>query len=187
MKHPKRAITREIRRRQPKRPGRTKQELEALTWPERIVRVGDLMAHNTVAVRDGATVGQAWKLMQSRRIRHLPVLDRDGRLIGIVTDRDLRQVILEPALQEELGNLSRALNILTVGRVMTWGVVSVRPATDIRHAAQIMREQRISALPVVDGSRLVGMFTASDVIRAFVELLGEGVLSKPERWRAREG
>lgn len=80
--------------------------------------------------------------------------------------------------------MSRALNILTVRDVMTWGVVSVRPDTDVRRAAQMLREQRISALPVVEGDRLVGILTATDIIRGFVALLDEGVLSKPERWGA---
>jgi len=110
------------------------------------------------------------------------VVEEGGRLVGIVSDRDLRQVILEPAIQEQLGNMSRALNILTVRHIMTWGVVSVRPDTDIRRAAQMLREQRISALPVVEGDRLVGMLTATDIIQGFVALLEEGVLSKPERW-----
>jgi CBS domain-containing protein len=75
--------------------------------------------------------------MQTRKIRHLAVLE-GRRLAGIVSDRDLRQVILEPAMQEQLGNMSRALNILTVRDVMTWGVVSVRPDTDVRRAAQML-------------------------------------------------
>jgi acetoin utilization protein AcuB len=182
MRHPKRAISRDVRTRAPKRRGQTVTEFEALGWPESALRVKNLMSRATLTVGPETPVGRAWKQMQARRVRHLPVVEEGGRLVGIVSDRDLRQVILEPAIQEQLGNMSRALNILTVRHIMTWGVVSVRPDTDIRRAAQMLREQRISALPVVEGDRLVGMLTATDIIRGFVALLEEGVLSKPERW-----
>ena len=183
MRHPKRAITRDIRTRAAKRRERAVTDIEALGWPERALRVKDLMSRAPLAVGLDTPVGRAWKQMQTRKIRHLPVLE-GRRLAGIVSDRDLRQVILEPAIQEQLGNMSRALNILTVRDVMTWGVVSVRPDTDVRRAAQMLREQRISALPVVEGDRLVGILTATDIIRGFVALLDGGVLSKPERWGA---
>jgi acetoin utilization protein AcuB len=179
-------MTRDIRTRRPKRPGRSAEELEALTWPERAVRVRDLMTRPASTITWDATVGAAWKLMKTRKLRHLPVLDGQGQLVGIVTDRDLREVILEPSIQEQLGNLAQAVNILTAREVMTWGVVTTRPDADIREAARIMRDQRIGALPVVEGGKVVGMLTATDVVRAFVELLEEGVLSKPERWRSAE-
>lgn len=182
MSHPKRAITRDIRTRRPKRPGRGRDELEALSWPEKAIRVEELMARSPLTVRWDKTIGVAWKLMRDRKIRHLPVLDDTGRLVGIVTDRDLRQVIFEPAIQERLGNLPRALNVLTVKEIMTWGVVTVQPATEIREAARIMHEQKIGALPVVAGGRVVGILTETDVLRAFVKVLEEGIVSKPERW-----
>lgn len=187
MAHPKRAITRDIRTRRPKRPGRDRDELEALAWPERAIRVRELMTRPPATIGWEATIGAAWKIMKERKIRHIPVLDGDGRLVGIVTDRDLREVIFEPSIQEQLGNLAKALNILTVKEVMTWGTITTRPDADIREAARIMRDQKISALPVVEGGRVVGILTGTDVFRAFVEILDEGVVSKPERWRRLEG
>jgi acetoin utilization protein AcuB len=74
------------------------------------------------------------------------------------------------------------VNILAVREVMTWGVVTVGPDTDIRQAARIMHEQRIGALPVVENGTVVGILSETDVVRTFVEVLGEGVLSKPARW-----
>jgi len=181
MKHPKRAITRDIRTRRPKRVARAREEWERLDWPEAI-RVRERMTRAPMTILWDATVGVAWKLMRTRKLRHLPVLDKSGRLVGIVTDRDLRQVILDPAIQEELGQTPNAVNILAVREVMTWGVVTVGPDTDIRQAARIMHEQRIGALPVVENGTVVGILSETDVVRTFVEVLGEGVLSKPARW-----
>ena len=127
MRYPKRAITRDIRTRAAKRRERAVTDIEALGWPERALRVKDLMSRAPLAVGLDTPVGRAWKQMQTRKIRHLPVLE-GRRLAGIVSDRDLRQVILEPAIQEQLGNMSRALNILTVRDVMTWGVGGERAA-----------------------------------------------------------
>jgi CBS domain-containing protein len=181
MRHPRRAITRDIRTRQPKRRGRERAELEAETWPDTL-RVRDVMTRGPVTIRATATIGAAWKTMRTRRLRHLPVLGSDGRLVGIVTDRDLRQVILDPDLQAQLGTAPRALNILTVGEVMTWGAITVRPDSDLREAARVMHAHKVGALPVVEHGRVVGILAETDLVTAFIEALGQGVLSRLERW-----
>jgi len=61
-------------------------------------------------------------------------------------------------------------------------LITVRPESDIRLAARLMHEQKLGALPVVDQGRVVGILTERDVIKTFVQVLGEGILSKPERW-----
>ena len=184
MRHPTRAITRDLRTRRAKRPGRGDDEVSTLGWPETTLRVRDVMNRQPVIARCGITVGDAWRLMRARKIRHVPVLDDKRRLVGIVTDRDLRQAVLEPWAEERVGDAANVLSGTPVERVMTWGVVTVAPDAEIRQAAHIMREQRIGALPVVRAGRVVGMLTATDLVRAVIDLLSEGVLSKPERWRA---
>jgi acetoin utilization protein AcuB len=181
-RHPKRSITREIRTRRPLHPGREADELEALTWPESTMRVKNWMTRGAVTIHSDALARGAADMMKTRRLRHLPVLDRGGRLVGIVTDRDLRQVTFAPALERRLPNLSEALKALTVGEIMTRGVVTVRPSAEIREAARLMHERKIGALPVVDGDRLMGIVTESDVLRALQSVLTEGVLAKPYRW-----
>lgn len=182
MRHPKRVVLKETRTRKPKRPDREAADVAAAMWPELTIRVKDVMTPAPVTVHPETTVGSAWKLMCRRRIRHLPVLDVSGRPIGIVSDRDLRQVILEPALQEQLGNVTRAMNVLTIKEVMTWGMVTVQPESTLRQAAQILTEQKIGALPVVEGERLVGMLTASDLVKVLVRIIDEGIVSRPTRW-----
>ena len=133
--------------------------------------VRDWMQPAPVTVRPDTTVGAAAELLRARVIRHLPVVDGEGRLVGIVTDRDLRQVVFDPAILERLGDVARGLAALPLREVMTWGVVSVRPGSDLREAARVMHERRIGALPVSDGGRLVGILTEIDVLRALDEVL----------------
>jgi acetoin utilization protein AcuB len=181
MKRPKRSLKRDIRTRRPLHPGREADELEALTWPDGL-RVEAVMTRSPVTVQPDALVKGAADTMRTRKLRHLPVTDRGGHLVGIVTDRDLRQVIFDPAIQARVGRAVTALNALTVRDVMTWGVVTVRPETGIREAAWLMREQRIGALPVVRSGRLVGILTERDVMRAFEEALSTDALTRPYRW-----
>jgi acetoin utilization protein AcuB len=83
--------------------------------------VREWMRHPVVTVALDASVGQAAALMRERRVRHLPVLDSDGRLIGIVTDLDLRQVVFSPAVQVRLGEAAGELASVPLAEVMTWG------------------------------------------------------------------
>jgi acetoin utilization protein AcuB len=154
-------------------------------WPESI-RVEERMTAAPATVRWTAKVAEAARLMREGRMRHLPVVDDGNRLVGIVTDRDLRQVILDPRLRERVGTtLADRLTGLTVQDIMTWTVITVRPEADIRHAARLLHQRKIGALPVVKNDRLVGILTETDVIRAFADVLGEGVLSRPYRWALR--
>ena len=133
------------------------------------------MRQPVTTIEAETSVRRAAALMREGAIRHLPVVDGRGRLIGIVTDRDLRQVVFDAALRERLGTNADQLGNLPVREVMTWGVVTVTPATDLRAAAALMRERRLGALPVVEGSRLVGMLTEDDLVAALVAFLRERV------------
>jgi len=113
------------------------------------------------------TAATALALCRERRIRHLPVL-REGFLVGIVSDRDLRSAT--PALGDPAR--AAALQKVLVEDVMATEVVSVHPDDPIEQAANTMRERRIGCLPVLDGDELVGIVTASDVMDALVYLVG---------------
>jgi acetoin utilization protein AcuB len=142
---------------------------------KRVMSVRDRMSRNVTTVRPATRLSAAAALMRDRKVRHLPVVDGVGRLVGIVTARDLRQALFAPAVQAEGTDLPAVLNALTVGDVMTRGVVSVRAVTAIREAARVMHERRLGALPVVEGGHLVGILTETDVLRAFQELLGNAM------------
>ena len=133
--------------------------------------VRNWMQPSPTVVRADTAVTTAAELMRTRKIRHLPVVDGEEHLVGILTDRDLRQVVFDPMIRERLGEAVHALDDLAVREVMTWGVVSVRPSSDLREAAFLMHERKIGALPVVDGRRVIGILTDMDVLAALNEIL----------------
>ena len=104
-------------------------------------------------------------LMRTVRCRHLPVLDEDGRLAGIVSQRDLFQ----SALLRALGYGSRArdhvLSSVVVKEVMTETVITITPDTTLAEAARVMSERKIGCLPVVEQGTLVGILTEGDFVR----------------------
>lgn len=134
------------------------------------------MRHPVITLDADAPVRDAVALMRERGVRHLPVLDGDRRLIGIVTDRDLRQATFDVALGRADEDRARAGD-LPVREVMTWGVVTVTPATELREAIAVMRERRLGALPVVDrAGHVVGILTERDLLDALQALLRERVV-----------
>ena len=133
------------------------------------------MQHPVVTIGPDTSVNDAVAIMRERGIRHLSVLGAANRLVGIVTDRDLRQVVLDVAVRG-IGDDEPPID-LTAREVMTWGVVTVRPAADLREAARIMRERRLGALPVIDADgQVVGILTERDLIDALQAVLRERVI-----------
>jgi acetoin utilization protein AcuB len=128
------------------------------------------MTRDVVTATPALSLLEALVLMQERRIRHLPVVEAD-RLVGIVTDRDLRTVVPAPGSIPEAES-RRLLEERRLTEVMVRDVVTVLPDTPVEEAAKLMHRHRIGSLPVVSGERLVGILTASDLLRAFVELFG---------------
>jgi acetoin utilization protein AcuB len=180
MAHPKRTITRALRTRRPIHPGRERDELEAVTWPESL-RVADCMTRGAATIRPDALARGAAEMMRTRRIRHLPVVDGDRGLVGIVTDRDLRHVLFDPALPARAGQLGDILRTVTVRDVMTRAVVTARPEMPLREAARLMHERKVGALPVVTRGRIVGILSETDVLKTFSQALGQA-FAKPYRW-----
>lgn len=133
--------------------------------------VGQRMQRDVVTVTLGTTITGASRLLQEHRIRHLPVVER-GRLVGIITDRDIRRVLPSPATSLEVHELLYLLDRLTVGEVMTTKVITVAPETPVEEAARLLVEHRIGCLPVMEGDRLVGIITETDLLAALAEVLG---------------
>ena len=112
---------------------------------------------------------QAVALMRDRKIRHLPVVEEGGRLVGMLTDRDVRHAAFVPALADHLSWELRRLKSLRVRDVMTWSVVTTHPEATLAQAGMTMFQRRIGSLPVVHDGRLVGILTETDVLSALTE------------------
>jgi acetoin utilization protein AcuB len=130
------------------------------------MHVRDLMTRTPITVAPSTTVVDAKALMARSRIRHLLVTE-GHRLLGIVTDRDIRLNLPSPATSLSVWELNYLLARLTVDQVMTKAVITVGPEHDAREAARIMLDHKIGGLPVLDGGRLVGILTETDLVRAF--------------------
>src|SRR5947207_15908064 len=122
------------------------------------------MTRRAVTLGLDMPVLEAHQLMASRRIRHLPVTD-GGRFMGIVTDRDVRLNLPSPATSLSVWEINYLLAKLTVRQIMTRSVLVVGPDRPAAEAARIMMEHKISALPVTEAERLVGIVTESDFVR----------------------
>jgi len=122
--------------------------------------VGQIMSQKIVIISPDKRVGQALKLMQKHQIRHLPVMTRD-RMVGWITSRDLREVLLASMLEE-----------IKVGDVMVQAPISVTPDTEVEEAVRLIHEHKIGGMPVMEGDRLAGVITMMDLISAFISMLG---------------
>ncbi len=130
----------------------------------RTLRVRDLMSEKPITVHPDTLMLEARQRMLLARIRHLIVTEGEG-VAGIVTDRDIRLNLPSPATSLSVWEMNFLLAKLTVRDVMTRAVVLVDPKRSAAEAAQIMLTHKISALPVTEGDRLVGIITESDFVR----------------------
>lgn len=114
----------------------------------------------------------ALKLMHERKIRRLPVVDRNGKLLGIVSERDLLHAAPSPATSLSVWELNYLLWKLTVKDLMATKVLTVTPDALLQEAATIMLEKKIGGLPVVDPDQhVVGVITETDIFKALVDML----------------
>jgi acetoin utilization protein AcuB len=120
--------------------------------------VAELMTPKPVTVAPSDTLQTALERMEAGRFRQVPVVDEDG-LVGILTDRDTRQ---------HIGQLAHT----RVDAVMSAHPFSVRPSTPVEKAAHLLITNKIGSLPVVEDGKLVGIISASDMLRALEALLG---------------
>ena len=136
------------------------------------MNVREAMTAVPVTIGAGETVGEAAARMARHRVRHLPVVDTQGALEGIVTDRDLRHYLLSPAVIDDLGRLpvTALLAKACVRDVMASPVLVTTPDTELSKAVATMRDRHVGSLAVVDGRRLVGIITETDLLRRVMAL-----------------
>lgn len=131
-------------------------------------RVADVMSTDVFTLGRNDKLSIADDLMKQERIRHIPVLDSDGALCGIVTQRDLFRGVLLRSLGYGSRAEQKLLESLSIKDAMHDEVVTVAPESTLHEAANLMLSNKIGCLPVVDGERLVGMISEADFVKQFV-------------------
>ena len=135
--------------------------------------VQDIMHTAVVTVAPATTLPEAVRTMRQLGARHLPVLEDDD-LIGIVSDRDLKRAMASSATSLAAHELTYLLDRIRIADIMTRTVTTIGRMFPVEEAARVMVNERISALPVTEGGRLVGIITETDILRLFVRALGAG-------------
>ncbi len=133
--------------------------------------VRDWMTPNPRTVTPDTPVLDAIKLLKDQGYRRLPVLDGD-RLVGIVTDKDLKDAMPSKATTLSVWELNYLLSKLTVSEVMAKPVITVDADEPLEEAALLIEEYKIGGLPVLSQGKLVGIITITDVLKAFIEVMG---------------
>jgi acetoin utilization protein AcuB len=125
------------------------------------MKIRDLMIANPIAITANASISDAIELMKANHIRHLPVVSKGRKLEGLVTLADLKQ-----------GLIPSMLGDVDLKDLMITDPITVAPEDDIETAAQIIYKHKIGGLPVTKNGRLVGIITETDMLRAFIDMMG---------------
>ncbi len=134
--------------------------------------VKDFMTKNPVTVTPDTSFNEALRIMRDNRIRRLPVLE-GGKLVGIVTEKDLLYASPSKATTLDIWELHYVLSKLKVDEIMTRNVITVEEDVPLEEAARIMAENKIGALPVLNSEGdLVGIITETDIFKIFIDMLG---------------
>ncbi len=135
--------------------------------------VKDWMSRNPLTIRADTSAIEAYERMRERGVHRLPVVDAVGHLVGIVTRSDIEGAVSFRHSEAGWPEGRFALAGTIVGEVMTSEPITVTPDTPVRRAAALLLEHHLSGLPVVEGDRLVGIITETDMFRLVVALCDE--------------
>jgi acetoin utilization protein AcuB len=150
--------------------------------------VRDRMSSPAVTIPPDTPFQDALKLMSDHRFRRLPVVNKKGKLVGIVSERDLLYASPSPATSLSVWEITYLLSKIHIREIMTKKVITTTPDVPIEDAARLMADNKIGGLPVVDKrNRVVGVVTETDIFKTFVEMFAGGhsglrlTLEIPER------
>ena len=134
--------------------------------------VSKIMKRSPVFIHPEISVTEARSLMDKEKVDHLPVLNKNKEIVGLIAKVDLRKADPSPATSLDMYEISYLLSKLKVEKVMVKDVVTVHENEVIEEAARIMADRGIGCLPVMSGSLLVGMVTDTDIFNFFVTAFG---------------
>lgn len=130
------------------------------------------MTRNPVTATPDMSIAEASTLMKQEKVHRLPVLDKEKRLVGIITEKDILYATPSPASSLSIHEMAYLLSKLTVKKLMSKNVVSITKDTTVEEAARMMVDQDLSSLPVLEGNKLIGIVTKSDMFKILLELFG---------------
>lgn len=133
--------------------------------------VGERMSHPPIIIGPEMSIHDALALFKKERIRRAPVI-KGGKLVGIVSEKDLLNASPSAATTLSVWEMNYLLSKLTVSALMIKDVITVTEDTPIEEAARIMADNKIGGLPVVKGTRVVGIITETNLFKLFIELMG---------------
>ncbi len=135
--------------------------------------IRDWMTKDVITVQPDISMMKASKIMRENKIRRLPVVDAAGKLVGIITDRDLKEASPSKATSLDMHELYYLLSEIKVKDIMTKNPLAAKPTETVEKAAVIMMNNHVGGLPVVDeNGKLVGVITDSDVFKVLVKITG---------------
>ena len=134
--------------------------------------VKERMSHPVITIYPETTMQEALNLMKKEHVRRLPVVNRRGELIGIVTETDLDRASPSEATTLSVWEIRELVSKVKAEKIMVHDVITIEDTTPIEEAARIMSDSDISGLPVMHSGKLVGLITETDLFKVFLELFG---------------
>jgi len=134
--------------------------------------VRERMSTNPITITAETTMTDALRTMREHQVRRLPVLDEQGRMVGIVSEKDLLYASPSSATSLSIYEMHYMLTRLKATELMTSDVITVAPDVPLEEAARIMTDNKIGGLPVLENGKLVGIITETDIFKVFLQLLG---------------
>jgi acetoin utilization protein AcuB len=136
------------------------------------MQVKDRMTPNPFTVNEDSSFEDAMHMLREKKIRRLPVVNKNGRLVGIVADKDLFSASPSPATSLSVFEVHYLLSKMKMKNLMTKRLITVGEDCPLEEAARIMVDHKIGSLPVLKENKMVGIITETDIFKTFVEILG---------------
>ncbi len=130
--------------------------------------IEEIMKTDIITLKPSNTIKDASTIMKAKKIRHLPIINDDHHLVGLITERDLKNALPSPLLKVKDDNIYEQ----TLDKVMIPDPMVGHPLDFVEEVALIFYEQRIGCLPIVSGGKLVGIVTGSDLLYTYIEITG---------------
>jgi acetoin utilization protein AcuB len=134
--------------------------------------VKERMSHPVITVKPDLPIMEALNLMKTEKIRRTPVVDKKGKLVGIISDKDLLNASPSDATSLSVWEINYLLSQITVKEIMTRDVLTIDEDTPIEVAARIMADNKVGGIPITRGDEVVGLITETDLFKVFLELMG---------------